>query len=215
MTDNCYRLHEWFNSLRKFRFPFDEDLPLIPQNGIYILFERGETFEQMDRVVRVGTHTGDDQLRSRLRQHFADENKDRSIFRKNIGRCFLSKESHPYLKVWNLDFTTRDQKKKNAHLKDEHLQEQIEKRISHYIQQNMSFAVIGVNSKRERLYFESRIVSSISLSEKCKPSSDWLGRYSPKVRIRESGLWQVNELYKIPMNALDMNELRFLIKKTG
>ncbi len=194
MIDNCHTLHRWFNSLRRFRFPFDKDLPLIPQNGIYILFEQGEIFEQMDRVVRVGTHTGDDQLQSRLYQHFVNENKDRSIFRKNIGRCLLNKESHPYLKVWELDFTTRDQRKKNAHLIDELLQEQLERKISIYIRHNMTFAVIKVNSKSERLRLESRIVSTVSLCENCQPSANWLGRYSPKLRIKESGLWQVNEL---------------------
>ena len=186
-------------------------LPLIPQNGIYILFEQGEAFDQMDRIVRVGTHTGNDQLQSRLYQHFVDENKDRSIFRKNIGRCFLNKESHPYLKIWELDLTTRDQRKTNAHLIDRIFQQQLEKRISRYIRNNMSFSVIELNNKTERLRLESRIVSTVSLCQKCKSSDDWLGRHSPKSRIRESGLWQVNELYKTPLNAEDMKKLKALI----
>lgn len=213
MTDNCHALHELFNLLRRFRFPFDKDLALIPQNGIYILFEQGEAFDQMDRVVRVGTHTGNDQLQSRLFQHFVDENKDRSIFRKNIGRCFLNKESHPYLKIWELDLTTKEQRKKSAHLIDELLQEQLEKRISRYVRHNMTFSVIEVNNKRERLYLEAKIVSTVSLCEKCKPSANWLGLHSPKARIKESGLWQVNELYKTPLNASDMKRLRSLIGK--
>ena len=211
MTDNCHTLHEWFNSLRRFHFPFDKDLPLIPQNGIYILFEQGEAFDQMDRVVRVGTHTGNNQLQFRLCQHFVDENKDRSIFRKNIGRCFLNKESHSYLKIWELDFTTRDQRKTNPHLIDRILQEQLEKRISRYIQNNMTFSVIEVNHKSERLRLESRIVSTVSLCKNCKPSDNWLGQHSPKSRIKESGLWQVNELYKTPLNADDMRKLKALI----
>jgi len=71
MKDKCLFLHQWFNSLKRLRFPFDDELDLIPKNGIYIIFEKGETFEGLDRVVRVGTHTGDNQLRSRLYQHFA------------------------------------------------------------------------------------------------------------------------------------------------
>ncbi|MDA8239156.1 MAG: hypothetical protein M0Z67_02165 [Nitrospiraceae bacterium] len=211
MTDNCHTLHAWINSLRRFRFPFDKDLPLIPQNGIYILFEQGEAFDQMDRIVRVGTHTGNDQLQSRLYQHFVDENKDRSIFRKNIGRCFLNKESNPYLKVWELDFTTRDQRKKNAHLVDRILQQQLEKRISRYIRHKMTFSVIEVKNRTERLRLESRLVSTISLCKNCKSSANWLGQHSPKERIKESGLWQVNELYKTPLNAEDMKQLKALI----
>lgn len=213
MTDKCLLIHQWFNALKRFRFPFDKNLELIPRNGIYILFEKGESFADIDRVVRVGTHTGGNQLQSRLYQHFVYENKDRSIFRKNIGRCFLNKETHPYLKVWEFDLTTRDQRNKNAHLVDEPLQRQIEKRISLYVQNNMSFSVIEVNDKDERLHLESRIVSTISLCKKCGSSAKWLGQHSPKVRISESGLWQVNELYREPLNAADMKRLSSLIEK--
>jgi hypothetical protein len=54
--------------------PFD-DSP-IPLNGIYILFEDGEIAHGTNRIVRIGTHTGKDQLFSRLKQHFIQENKD-------------------------------------------------------------------------------------------------------------------------------------------
>jgi hypothetical protein len=57
----CEALHERANSLQAFRFPFDEGR--IPINGIYILFEKGETAHGTNRIVRVGTHTGDKQLR--------------------------------------------------------------------------------------------------------------------------------------------------------
>jgi len=79
MSEKCKQLHQWFNNLERISFPFDDRK--IPRNGIYILFEKGETAHGMDRVVRIGTHTGKNQLRSRLKQHFIKENKDRSIFR--------------------------------------------------------------------------------------------------------------------------------------
>ena len=84
MSENCKNLHELFNNLPKLEFPFNEEH--IPMNGIYVLFEKGEFAHNTNRIVRVGTHTGKNQLRSRLIQHFLNENKDRSIFRKNIGR---------------------------------------------------------------------------------------------------------------------------------
>jgi hypothetical protein len=213
MRDKCELLHEWFSSLRSFRFPFDKYLELIPKNGIYILFENGETFKGLDRIVRVGSHTGDNQLQSRLYQHFSDENKDRSIFRKNIGRCFLNMVNDPYLDIWELDLTTRAQRKKNAHLINDSLQKKLEKRISRYIQNNLSFAVIKVNKKKERLYLESRIISTISLCPDCRPSPKWLGLHSPKEKIKRSGLWQVNELYKEPLNTDDIKMLSLLIER--
>jgi len=101
----CDALHEWANSLPALRFPFNE--AQIPLNGIYILFEQGEVAHGANRIVRVGTHTGTGQLRSRIRQHFLVENKDRSIFRKNIGRALLNRDNDPFLPMWELDRTSR------------------------------------------------------------------------------------------------------------
>ena len=95
MSKQCKTLHKLFNSMKRFSFPFDEEA--IPKNGIYILFEKGERAHEADRIVRIGTHTGSNQLRSRLKQHFLNENKDRSIFRKNIGRAILNKNKDSFL----------------------------------------------------------------------------------------------------------------------
>jgi hypothetical protein len=49
------------------------------------MFEAGESGHGTDRIVYVGTHTGPGNLPARLAEHFVRENKDRSIFRGNIG----------------------------------------------------------------------------------------------------------------------------------
>ena len=128
----------------RFSFPFDEKL--IPTDGIYILFEKEEKAHGGERIVRVGTHTGESQLRSRLKQHFVTENKDRSIFRKNIGRALLSKTKDPYLDVWELDFTTRAAKAKSGKLIDGQKQREIEREVTKYLQDNFFFIVIILNS---------------------------------------------------------------------
>lgn len=71
-------LHRYFNSLERFTFPYNE--MHIPQNGIYVFFEKGEYVHGLDRIVRIGTHNGDNKLKLRLKEHFTTENKDRSIF---------------------------------------------------------------------------------------------------------------------------------------
>ncbi|MEQ8154920.1 MAG: hypothetical protein ABRQ25_08580 [Clostridiaceae bacterium] len=55
---------------------------------------------------------------------------------------------------------------------------------------------------------ESRLISTVSLCKECFPSEGWLGRFSPKAKIRESGLWLVNELYKEPMSEEELKQLR-------
>ncbi len=55
-----------------------------------------------------------------------------------------------------------------------------ETEVSRYIQRNFTFVVFEVNSKSERLSIESKIISTISLCDCCKPSKKWLGSCSPK-----------------------------------
>lgn len=205
MSEICQRLHSLFNRLPRQRFPFDEET--IPGNGIYVLFESGEHAHGVDRIVRVGTHTGVNQLRSRLKQHFVNENKDRSILRKNIGRAILQKEKDPFLEQWNWDLTTREARERNSPLVDKEKQRQIEKAVTVHIQQNFSIVVFGVDDKKERLQWERKIISTVSWCEECRPSPNWLGLYSPKQKIRKSGLWLVNGLYRDGLSWKELEEL--------
>jgi len=160
MTSLACELHCLLNKKERFTFPFDKFK--LPKNGIYIIFEKGESFGKMDRIVRIGTHTGENQLRSRLMQHFVKEI-----------------------------------------------------RISQYIQTNLSFCVFEVNTKEERLFWESKITSTLSNAAKfgeIKPSENWLGNHSTKDKIRESGLWQVNELYKESLTEAELEKLLALVK---
>src|SRR3989338_11170124 len=128
MSDLCQKLHEYFNKLKRFYFPFN--IREIPKNGVYILFQKGEKSHSFDRIVRIGTHTGNNQLRPRLEQHFVKENKDRSIFRKNIGRGFLNKSNNSFLAKWEIDWTSKNL----VNLSEENVefQKRLEKEISNY-----------------------------------------------------------------------------------
>jgi hypothetical protein len=210
MHQLCEELHLWANALPRVSCPFDPRA--LPLNGLYLLFENGETAHGTSRIVRVGTHTGNDQLRSRLQQHFIVENKDRSIFRKNIGRALLNKEHDPFLSDWELDLTSKQAKVKYYGRIDIKRQKAIERRVSDYIQSSFSFVVLRVDDKHQRLRLESRLISTLSLCETCRPSPAWLGLFSPKEKIRESGLWLVNELYRQPLSSKEFRELRCLIE---
>jgi len=210
MSDECTFVHQLTSDLERHNFPFDESK--IPLNGIYVLFQKGELGHQQDRIVRIGTHTGDNQLRSRLKQHFLNENKDRSIFRKNIGRALLNKRNDPFLKFWEVDLTTKKAKEKHSHLIDFDYQQHVESQVSRYIQKNFSFNAFEVYGKEERLDIESKLIATVSWCEECNPSTAWLGNSSPKNRIVKSGLWQVNELYKTPFDSVEIKRFARLIK---
>lgn len=210
MSQTCHKLHCLFNSLPLLGFPFD--MAKIPKNGLYVLFENGEYGHGTNRIVRIGTHTGNNQLPSRLQQHFMRENMDRSIFRKNIGRALLNKAKDPYLAIWELDLTTREAKKKYSNLIDPVKQKQIEQQVTSIIQGNFQFIVFRMESKEKRREFESKIISTVSSCNQCKPSENWFGQYSPKDKIQESGLWIVNELYKTPLSEEEFSQLEDEIK---
>ena len=205
LEDKWELIHKAFLSLDRFDYRFDPNL--IPLNGIYVFFEKGEFSHGHERIVRVGTHTGKNQLRSRLMQHLINENKDRSIFRKNIGRALLNRDKDmKMLEMWNKDMTP---KKAREHIEDFDIGaiKKVEERVTDYMHSHFTFAAIEVSSKDDRLKLESRLISTISWCKECnKPSLDWLGNYSPIQKIRESGLWLVNELYKEPFTDSEFEE---------
>ncbi|PKK88370.1 MAG: hypothetical protein CVV64_19185 [Candidatus Wallbacteria bacterium HGW-Wallbacteria-1] len=190
----CQNLHCLFRALPRYSFPFISNT--IPENGIYILFEKNEQGHDGDRIVRVGTHTGENQLLARLTQHFINPNKDRSIFRKNIGRALLNQKNDPYLEKWEWDLTTVQKKIELEPFINKTYQEMIENRVTEYIQKNFTFCVFKVDDPKYRKQIEAQIISTISECTDCKPSTSWFGGYSPKAKIKKSGLWQVNELNK-------------------
>ena len=165
----------------------------------------------MDRIVRIGTHTGDRQLPSRLQQHFIKENKDRSIFRKNVGRAILARNADPFLTQWEIDLTTREAKKRYTGAVDESKLRAVEEQVTDYMQRSFGFIILRVDEKENRLLWESRLIGTVAACEDCCPSDKWLGSHSPKQKIRESGLWQVNEFGGQPMAEETYKELEAMI----
>ena len=212
----CKWLHENLEDRPLIQYPFDlEDLP---KNGIYFFYEKGEFWGHDDskkpRIVRVGTHRKDN-FRSRISQHFLVNNpniklclddlapKNRSIFRKNLGRAILSLEKSKYLSTWDIDFTSRNAKDKLSHLRDIDFESETENKISFLLKDNFSFRYIKVESQKARIGskgLESSLVGTLSHCQVCLSSPNWLGRYSPVKKIRESGLWQVQHLNDNPIS---------------
>ena len=211
----CRKLHELAMRLERHTFPIVEER--IPGNGVYLLFEKWEQSHGTDRIVHVGSHSGENNLVARLREHFVKPNKDRSILRKNIGRALLNVNHDPFLREWDLDLTTREARREYGQLVNMERQRQVESDVTRTIQESFSFVVLPVRERSERLTLKSSIISVVSLCDECRPSGEWLGNSSPETRVRESGLWQKQGLYKQlthsalgAMNA-DLDEIEALI----
>ena len=140
-----------------------------------------------------------------------NENKDRSIFRKNIGRALLNKAADPFLAEWELDRTSRAARKRYGEEQQTARRQAVEGDVTQDLQGHFRFVVFRVDDKSDRLTLESRIISTVSRCDECRPSDGWLGSSSPKTKIRESGLWLVNELYKEPLTQEDIQRLGTLL----
>ncbi len=185
----CQHLHEIVAKLQPFTFPFDPDL--LPESGIYLIFENGEYGHGLSRIVRIGTHTGPrSRLSDRLREHFVNENKDRSIFRKNIGKALLHRDNDPFAESWERDMTTRRARVAYSATVDSTRLAEIERRVTEHIQGDLSFVALECG-KEDRRRIEANLIGTVSNCLDCRPSENWLGLSSPVRTIRESGMWQV------------------------
>jgi len=229
MSDLCKWLHEQIEQLPLIKFPFK--LSLLPDNGIYFFYERGEIWGHggnKQRIVRIGTHR-DGNFKNRIAEHYLlDETKmnfdkdkpkpsDRSIFRKNIGRVLLNKCRDSYLEIWEKDFIVRENRRKYGHLRNIEKEKEIELQITRIIRENFSFRFIELSSQIQRIGkkgIESSLIGTITHCKLCKPSPKWLGNYSPKKQIRESGLWLVQHLKARELNELEKEILLNAIKGT-
>lgn len=228
-SNSCEWLHGELRQLPIVRFPFE--LGDLPENGVYFFYEEGETWGHGGneaRITRIGT-SREGNFRSRIAEHYLlDESKmnfdinrpaphERSIFRKNIGRALLNRQKDDYIKVWELDFTTREKSEAFRHLRDVQKERALESNITQLLRSSFSFRYIILDSQEKRMGtggIESSLIGTVARCLLCRPSPNWLGNYSPDSRIRESGLWLVQHLRAAPLSDRDKETIVEAIGKT-
>jgi len=224
----CEWLHQSLDVLPMFSYPFNA--AALPGNAVYFFYEKGECCGHpgaKPRIVRVGTHR-DGNFRSRIAEHFLlDERKmaftrdqpaphERSIFRKHIGRALLNKTGDPYLPVWELDFTTRKAREAYRHLRDISKEAAIEREVTQLLRHRFSFRFIEIADQMQRMGnqgLEPALIGTLASCPQCGPSVRWLGRYSPKVPIRETGLWLIHHLKSAPLSSAQMASITAAIER--
>jgi len=226
MSERCKWLHEQLEQLPLIKFPFK--LEQLPENGIYFFYEQGEIWSHgsnKPRIVRIGTHK-DGNFRNRIKEHYLlDESKmnfdstrpapkERSKFRENIGSALLNQRRDDYLEIWEIDFTSKEKGDKFGHLRNIQKEKEIESEITRILRENFSFRFIYIESQTERKELESSLIGTIAHCQLCKPSNNWLGNYSPKKQIRESGLWLIQHLKAHGINETDKEIILNAIKRT-
>ena len=229
MSDLCKWLHEQLEQLPIIMFPFT--LELLPENGIYFFYEKDEIWGHggnKPRIVRIGTHKQGN-FRSRIKEHYLldelkmnfDKDKpkpsDRSIFRKNIGRALLNRDRDDYLQIWDIDFMTRKNRESFGDKRDIDKEKRMESTITKMIRERFYFRFVMIDSQLERMGgngLESSLIGTVASCKLCKPSDNWLGNYSTKKQIKESGLWLVQYLKAGGINENDKETILNAIRRT-
>jgi len=215
--NKAYILHMLLNELPRYNWQSIKDIPF--NNGIYFMFESNEKYLGMDRITRVGSHQSQGRLKERLKDHFFRENKDGSIFRKNIGRSILNNKKSPYLDIWNLNTSTSGQKQKYANLINQQLQDKLERTTSDYLRDKFTFTCVPVENKDERMRLEEGIIASLAGEDSFRPGSNWFGLNSPIHEIATSGLWNVQGLDSGLLSDFELGKIksivRFYVKGSG
>jgi hypothetical protein len=208
---NLYNyVHNVFNSKERYRFPYDKDRieRLTDSNGLYVLFENGELYDGMDRIVRIGSHDGSNRLVKRLKDHFLSSKQRNSIFRKHIGRCILTKNNDNYLDAWNKPFKKIKDKERFSNIVNLEYEQRYETLISNHIQKNLSFTLIPkIYEKKVRDRIEEGLISMLNQSTLKTSSSNWLGNMHPDKRIRNAKLWNIEYLNDNPLSKEEFEEL--------
>ena len=209
MSNGCKWLHEQLEDLPMLKYPFHTES--LPRNGIYFFYEDGEAWGHggdKPRIVQIGTHK-EGNFRSRISEHFLIDDakmdfesggaapKDRSIFRKNIGRALLNKNNDDYLRIWEIDFTLKDNRAKYSSERSIEKEKLVEAEITKMLRDRFSLKFIILESQAERMGntgLKSRLIGTVANCECCKPSDNWIGKHSPVEKIRTHGLWLVQHL---------------------
>jgi hypothetical protein len=179
----------------------------FPNRGVYFFFEPGEQRSGSGlgaRVVRVGTHAlragSKSSLKGRLSQHRGSQlggNHRGSIFRLLIGSSLSARCSELVCQSWGVGQSA------GSSVRD--AERALEQLVSRVIGE-MPVLVLPISDEpgpaSMRGFVERNSIALLSNWDRVEidpPSSDWLGRWCPRQRVRKSGLWNnqhVDEAYE-------------------
>ena len=178
-----------------------------PKRGVYFFFEDGETRSNSGtgaRIVRIGTHALNEgsgtTVWGRLRGHRGSArsnggNHRGSIFRLIVGTALMARDGD-VCPTW-------DDRRANAPREVRKAEQAMEGRVSEAIGA-MPFVWLPVEDEAgpqsERGLIERGAIALLSNWNRQPidpPSSEWLGLYCNRPRVRHSGLWNSNHVDEV------------------
>jgi hypothetical protein len=204
-----------------------------PHRGVYFFFEAGEDRRESGdgpRVVRVGTHALTDGSRSTLRQRLAQHrgqdsgggNHRGSIFRLLVGQALSARGDQPPCKSWGVK---GDIAKASAALGADRAvlaaaEAPVERAVSNYIE-SMPCLWLEVDDNPGpgslRGAIERNAIALLSNYRRAPldpASPTWLGQFSDRPLVSESGLWNQRHI-EDTHDATFLDRLERMIDQMG
>jgi len=208
----CSQINSLLNTLPLFNDP--SEVPF--NNGLYFFYEKGETSKHSPkgRIVRVGNHPrSQDILKRRLRMHYSG-GKNGSVFRKFLGGAML-RQTDP-------NNTCLQPAPGQGHWEKQDMHtckncKPTENRVSELLRSNFSFRCIAIENQDLRNMLEKKLIATISLCPICKPSDNWLGKFSYSEKVRRSGLWNSDDVFDQSevLSIEELLEIERIVKSTS
>lgn len=179
----CAAIHELLKE--QVRLPFPPPFIEIPLNGIYFIFEaEQQSHGGCDRIVRIGSHTGPNNLVRRLWEHIIPHGRSR--FRWDLGIAVLREPNE-----WGFDTISKSLWDQTALTRRQHAisegqiggLDRFEIKLSDYIAKNFRFSVIGTTDTVEALELEKACISTVSQCDHCRSEA------RPRLRPKNGFLW--------------------------
>lgn len=202
-TDHTATVHALAATLPRYRFPVSRRE--TPASGVSLLFEEGEVAlagdSTVERIVHVGTHTGEGRLARRLGIHASGDRRG-SVLRLHLGGALLARDApgDQRLTTWYGD--------KRAPTPD------VEEAVSALLRERFTVCCIPVTDRDERLELERGLIALLAQRPLGPPSEGWLGRHAFRLEIRRSGLWNTDHVDAKPMGEGGLKRLEAIVAET-
>lgn len=183
----------------------------LPDDGVYVFYERGQTARlddwTVDRVTRIGTHRADGNFPGRIRQHYGNKtnlsgNKNASVFRKHVGGALLRKQDPHDARIepWLTQGGKRDL--------------DVEEHVSRVLRSRFTFTCITAPTKEDRMMLERGLIGLLAQHGPTSASPSWLGHHAESRKIQNSGLWNTQHTSADPLTDAELNRLEALVEKS-
>jgi hypothetical protein len=129
----------------------------------------------------------------------------------------LNKNNDYYQKIWNIDYTSKENRLKMNLMRNIEKEKRIESDISKILRGRFSFKFIVLEDQQKRIGkegLESRLIGTVASCNVCKASESWLGRFSPIEEIRNGKLWLSQYLIAGGITDQDKEDIVRAITKT-